>query len=1270
MNQLQILLFLQFAILVNFQNQCLAQGTVLIAPSDVVITHTFGFDINNLANVDDATFGRILKDSFNRQSIITQDLVCKGFCEPNVCTEYPGFNPANPAQSLAVNIACNYFKLYFDASQTDKKYVLNWGQDGYVEKAKNNVSLSLFDLRIKSQANFYHGPILRVYSVIDQNNKLLKDTQTIWVVDCNFVQVDTFDCQNEISIYLNDSCSTSVNAAMILSGWGYCFPLYKIELRDWITNQIIDRDAKLPGIQVNSRDKGRLIKFAVIDPMTGINCWGKALVIDTLAPVLICPPNLTISCSMDSRPFYTGIASMFENCGDVNFTYNDKIVFGGCTQGFDKIISRNWIATDNSGNKSECIQTITVDIMKTQDVKFPPNFDGMDWPVLKCDEQVDKNIDISQYILNTPSCVGGYLLDSAFWFAHATEPDIYPNRRLPRILGWNIIDVPGDINFGHPNPNSIYYSFHKQWTLNAPICWAGDQHIMLQGTGFPTGLECSNFTLNYKDIVVDLRLPGCDAGEIPCRKILREWVVIDWCTNIILEHDQVIHVFDQQGPSVLYPDTLKIKLSPFECDVRWEVEPPWVVDNCSNELHYKVEIAVGVVLGNEISGYVVTNLPQGMNTAYIVASDCCGNVTRKPVTLLCDDNLPPTAICVEKLNANIVGTNPPGKNFAKIFARDLDKGSHDSCAPIVFFKAIRIEQLQGKANGTIDMQEDANIICASANGDDDTLLIGNQIYFDDFVNFCCSDVGKKVIVVLRVFDRDPGIGPIPPSSMNTGGNLFNRFTDCITEVEILDRSVPTLVAPPNIVVSCAFQIDINKLSDPNDPTFGRVLTELSNRKKVSTLDKVCYSYCVPNVITGYPGYVSGAPPSNPPATNRACDYYRALFDSSDENRIYELVWGFDGYVLSSCEVNPTIQVDDLRKCGQGLIKRSIIAFGPNGVKVTATQSIWVVSCSQLNINQVVPCDIKDDIIWPGNCNGQAINIGACGNDVSPDNPLLGKPEFEKGVDQYCALLTIEHLDNYFANEPDACLKLIRKWVIIDWCIYEPSIDSIRGKWEYLQEIKINDLEKPTLSIIIGNQGPPNVNGLAAIDIVAEALDNCLPADEIIVEYQIDEFNDGTGKYSGGFDYKVGPLNRKDFIAGIIPTFTDNPRAYNSKNSFIASGTYPIGIHKINWIIEDACNNRDTISQLFEVQKTVDADNEIGFEELLILMPNPTQGNVLIKSNQKIDKVNLISCLGASYLSYVIENQYSLEIINIPSGVYYVEAFFKGKLIGRKKLVVI
>ena len=343
-------------------------------------------------------------------------------------------------------------------------------------------------------------------------------------------------------------------------------------------------------------------------------------------------------------------------------------------------------------------------------------------------------------------------------------------------------------------------------------------------------------------------------------------------------------------------------------------------------------------------------------------------------------------------------------------------------------------------------------------------MIGNQIYFDDFVNFCCSDVGKKVIVVLRVFDRDPGIGPIHPSSMNTGGNLFNRFTDCITEVEILDRSVPTLVAPPNIVVSCAFQIDINKLSDPNDPTFGRVLSELSNRKKVSTLDKVCYSYCVPNVITGYPGYVSGAPPSNPPATNRACDYYRALFDSSDENRIYELVWGFDGYVLSSCEVNPTIQVDDLRKCGQGLIKRSIIAFGPNGVKVTATQSIWVVSCNQLNINQVVPCDIKDDIIWPGNCNGQAINIDACGNDVSPDNPLLGKPEFEKGVDQYCALLTIEHLDNYFANEPDACLKLIRKWVIIDWCIYEPSIDSIRGKWEYLQEIKINDLEKPTLSL--------------------------------------------------------------------------------------------------------------------------------------------------------------------------------------------------------------
>jgi len=161
---------------------------------------------------------------------------------------------------------------------------------------------------------------------------------------------------------------------------------------------------------------------------------------------------------------------------------------------------------------------------------------------------------------------------------------------------------------------------------------------------------------------------------------------------------------------------------------------------------------------------------------------------------------------------------------------------------------------------------------------------------------------------------------------------------------------------------------------------------------VSTLDKVCYNYCVKNTKTGYPGYEIGAPPSNPPAPNRACDYYRSLFDTTHADRIYELVWGFDGYSLSACDNSPSLSVTDDRICGLGKILRKITTISPNGATVTATQTIWIVDCDPFYINRNDACDPNDDIIWPGNCNGQATTIIDCASDMSPDNPLLGKPE--------------------------------------------------------------------------------------------------------------------------------------------------------------------------------------------------------------------------------------------------------------------------------------
>lgn len=119
--------------------------------------------------------------------------------------------------------------------------------------------------------------------------------------------------------------------------------------------------------------------------------------------------------------------------------------------------------------------------MSFDTIIMPPNFDGFDQPFFKCTEKFDKNFDVNSHLQNSPVCVGGRILDSIFWKANPNEPDEYPIRRLPKILGWNFIDDTSSVNFDHPNPDTVFYPKHHD-----SLCWGINQHVMGLGTGRPS----------------------------------------------------------------------------------------------------------------------------------------------------------------------------------------------------------------------------------------------------------------------------------------------------------------------------------------------------------------------------------------------------------------------------------------------------------------------------------------------------------------------------------------------------------------------------------------------------------------------------------------------------------------------------------------------------------------------------------------------------------------------------------------------------------------
>ncbi len=785
----------------------------------------------------------------------------------------------------------------------------------------------------------------------------------------------------------------------------------------------------------------------------------------------------------------------------------------------------------------------------------PPHFDGTDHPTLRCDQKINPGQNIQLYMTDPDECLDGYLLDSAYWKAHPLEADIYPDRRLPKVFGWNCIADTTHPYLGHPNPSPIYYPKHTHWLSPDSVCWGPDQHILWLGTGWPRVVNCTHLEISYDDVRIDLSVQSCDGGPVSCYTLLRQWSIYDSCKNEQLIHTQVIKMIDDQGPEILYPDTIILQVNPANCLARWEVSPPWLSDNCSVELHYELKTSSGNIIGNEIVAYIVTNLVPGNHTATFTAFDCCGNKSVKDVVLVVRNEAPPVAVCKD-LTVNMTGNQAPGLNTAMIPAVDLDQGSSASCDTVLFFKAIRLSDLKGTKNGTDSSLINELDFCHNFNGDDNDSLDGNQIYFDDRVYFCCEDVGHSTSVILRVFDIDPGPGPVHPSRMDPGGDLYNHFSDCLSQVLILDRSIPTLVSPSNVVASCHYSFDVKNLSDPNDSTFGRIVTSLSNRGKITTTDIVCHAYCVDNKITGYPGYIQGSPPSNPPASNRACDYYRTLFDTAHPFRKYEMVWGFDGYALSACDVDVSITVEDLRVCGKGRINRRIRVPGPTGAVVTATQTIWIVDCDNAN---------------------------------------------------------------------------------------------------------------PSMQIQLDSTGPTE-NGFADVIIKAITDNICYPADQTILSYEIDEFNDSSGVYPEGFDYKVGPLNLVDFNAGIDPLFMDNPRAFDSKNPSNASGRYPVGIHKIRWTASDTCGSVRMATLLFEIKETV-GTQDFHTRQNLSIIPNPSKGSVLIRSSQEIDFIRIVFGSGIILRDYFVPDKHHLKVDILQAGMYFIQAYNQGKIVSSEKLIV-
>lgn len=324
-----------------------------------------------------------------------------------------------------------------------------------------------------------------------------------------------------------------------------------------------------------------------------------------------------------------------------------------------------------------------------------------------------------------------------------------------------------------------------------PVDELGNPHPSF--TGYPSGSgTCKLVEVFYDDVMYPLT---CGT------KILRNWIVVDDCKGEVYTHTQIIRITDRKAPTFCQPEIFKVNTKAYSCDANVIVPAiNCLEDNCCNDLKWWVGTSQNFQISGDLNGngYVddneqwkLMNVPVGVYELRYYAKDCCDNVETKGVLFEVYDGIPPIATCEQfkTVSLSVYGE-------AKIAAVDFNSGSFDNCKP-VYFKALRVNN---------NFEYDGG--CLNLNGDDNDKTATIDVWYDDEVFFCCNDLTNKVMVGMRVFEVDPGVGPVDPRRYVFGGDLYGHYNDCWSVVTV-ECKVPPALTCPAIEVSCEESLDPN-----------------------------------------------------------------------------------------------------------------------------------------------------------------------------------------------------------------------------------------------------------------------------------------------------------------------------------------------------------------------------------------------------------------------------------------------------------------------------
>ena len=184
-------------------------------------------------------------------------------------------------------------------------------------------------------------------------------------------------------------------------------------------------------------------------------------------------------------------------------------------------------------------------------------------------------------------------------------------------------------------------------------------------------LDCSMIMIGYDDEVFDF------GGG--CKKILRKWSVLDWCTHNPnypygggrWDYTQVIKIKPVGGLMLDCPDDITVSAGANCSGTYVDIPKVTGMGACGSN----VQVTNNQNGGSDASGYY----PYGTTWVKFTAEDACGNWESCKMKVTVKDMKKPTPICYNGLTANLM-LNSDGY-YIDLDPKWFNKGSFDNCTP-------------------------------------------------------------------------------------------------------------------------------------------------------------------------------------------------------------------------------------------------------------------------------------------------------------------------------------------------------------------------------------------------------------------------------------------------------------------------------------------------------------------------------------------------------------------------------------------------------------